>query len=425
VNKTPKNFFSPNSGFQLRNFYSIVVFFSFALPLLIASLFLLAPSLFGWLSNFKELIWLLIATAVFQIIVFGLHKITKRPIFWTFFAAGWVVFYFLMLMFTGGAESPFIFFLVMPLLSSTVSLDLREIKNIAVATTLCLGSVIIVFPDQYSTPSILVMHIVNTGIFAVIGFYLYNVVREILTLRDEKEITKQKIDDLREIDKIKKSFLTASSHKLRTPLTAAKWSLGELKNKSLNEEAQDLVHIGDQKIDETLQLVNKFLQVIQIDIESLDQKRNEKTLLEELLKETVKKNKDLAKSNKVTINLNLDENPNPVVVDKMLLLSALSVIVENAIYYSPKGKVTIESASLGDRVLVKVFDTGIGIAKEDLSHIFEQFYRADNAIILWPDNVGLGLFLAKRIIEKVGGGISVSSELGEGTKVEIFLPRAN
>ena len=148
-------------------------------------------------------------------------------------------------------------------------------------------------------------------------------------------------------------------------------------------------------------------------------------MLEELLKETVKKNKDLAKSNKVTINLNLDENPNPVVVDKMLLLSALSVIVENAIYYSPKGKVTIESASLGDRVLVKVFDTGIGIAKEDLSHIFEQFYRADNAIILWPDNVGLGLFLAKRIIEKVGGGISVSSELGEGTKVEIFLPRAN
>ena len=109
----------------------------------------------------------------------------------------------------------------------------------------------------------------------------------------------------------------------------------------------------------------------------------------------------------------------------MLLLSALSVIVENAIYYSPKGKVDNRKRFFGDRVLVKVFDTGIGIAKEDLSHIFEKFYRADNAIILWPDNVGLGLFLAKRIIEKVGGGISVSSELGEGTKVEIFLPRAN
>jgi signal transduction histidine kinase len=112
-----------------------------------------------------------------------------------------------------------------------------------------------------------------------------------------------------------------------------------------------------------------------------------------------------------------------VLVDEERMVQVLGNLVSNALRYTPNGgQITLE-ARLGEGlVLLSVQDTGIGITSEDLSRIFERFYRADQSRRQGEGESGLGLSIARSIIEAHGGTIAVESEMGRGTKFTIALP---
>ncbi len=111
-------------------------------------------------------------------------------------------------------------------------------------------------------------------------------------------------------------------------------------------------------------------------------------------------------------------------VDRKLFQQALGNLVANAIAYTPKGgKVTVSAADGADSVRVSVADTGRGIAPKDLVHVFERFYRGDQARKVRPGGSGLGLAIVKTIMTLHGGTVEVSSRLGQGTQIDLNFPK--
>jgi signal transduction histidine kinase len=96
--------------------------------------------------------------------------------------------------------------------------------------------------------------------------------------------------------------------------------------------------------------------------------------------------------------------------------------IDNAIYYTPRGSITVSLARSGQRVEFRVKDTGIGVSAGEQKRLFTKFFRADNAQAMRPDGSGLGLFLAKQVIEDQGGTIIFESVEGKGSTFGFSLP---
>jgi signal transduction histidine kinase len=112
--------------------------------------------------------------------------------------------------------------------------------------------------------------------------------------------------------------------------------------------------------------------------------------------------------------------------DPMRLTELFLNLLENATQYTPpEGSITVEATGEGKNVIVSVRDTGVGIPSEHLSHIFERFYRVDQARAREAGGTGLGLSIARWIVESHGGTIWAESELGQWTTMTVTLPSAD
>lgn len=127
------------------------------------------------------------------------------------------------------------------------------------------------------------------------------------------------------------------------------------------------------------------------------------------------------------ISLSPEHRLNQVVysfVDPTFLVEIMSNLIENALKYTPAGgSVYVNVRGDGDRVLINVTDTGIGISADDLGHIFQKFYRADNSDTREIGGTGLGLYLVKQRVEAMGGRVWAESAFGEGSTFYVSLPR--
>ncbi len=115
-----------------------------------------------------------------------------------------------------------------------------------------------------------------------------------------------------------------------------------------------------------------------------------------------------------------------VVADPVHIKQLWTNLISNAIKYTPRGgQVAIGLFPKDGTIVGIVRDTGIGIAKEDLPHLFREFFRTEQARALTQHGTGLGLSIAKQIVQQYGGNINVESELGKGTQFTFQLPRDN
>ncbi|MBP9819154.1 hypothetical protein KBC79_00245 [Candidatus Woesebacteria bacterium] len=221
-------------------------------------------------------------------------------------------------------------------------------------------------------------------------------------------------------------FISDASHELRTPLTALKASLEvALRDQKLSAgEAR-------QVIEESLQDVNK-LQVLSDNLLHLAQYR--KPIIEEffepaelapILTKAEKTVHALAKKKKILIELGDAETPVIVWGQSLSLQELFVIILDNAIKYSPpESIISIEPRLLRRKVRITISDQGSGIKPEALPHIFDRFYRADNARQHQKaGGYGLGLAIAKEIVLRHEGSITVQSEVDKGTLVSVVLPR--
>lgn len=121
----------------------------------------------------------------------------------------------------------------------------------------------------------------------------------------------------------------------------------------------------------------------------------------------------------------LETEPAPVLADQGLVKQAGRILIDNAIKYTPVGgRIRIVVSCREDKVMFTVQDSGIGIAPEDIPHIFDRFYRADDSRARATGGTGLGLSIAKWVAERHGGYLEVFSRENFGTRISLVLPRS-
>ena len=146
--------------------------------------------------------------------------------------------------------------------------------------------------------------------------------------------------------------------------------------------------------------------------------------IEKVIEEVVDNYNTLIKSSKVNVDFQIVNGPLPEVeADQDKIKRVVMNLLSNAIKYTPAGgRIQMILEKSKHYITVSVVDSGVGIPKEDESKIFEKFFRSQNVIKLAPDGTGLGLYIAKSLVEAVGGKIGFDSEEGKGTTLHFTIP---
>lgn len=218
-------------------------------------------------------------------------------------------------------------------------------------------------------------------------------------------------------------FISSASHELRTPIATMRAEMeGSLLEKQISDaKARQLIISNLEELTTLQNLSNKLLEITHIHSAN-GEKYMANLSLGEIITRAQKKITPLANKKKQTITYSVEDVQ--ILGDKSKLIEVFVIFLDNAIKYSPE-KSTIRIASKVAKQTVKVFvsDEGIGIAQADLPHVFDRFYRADKSRSL-ADGYGLGLSIAKKIIEIHNGSISVESKEKHGTTFIVSLPIA-
>jgi PAS domain S-box-containing protein len=239
-------------------------------------------------------------------------------------------------------------------------------------------------------------------------------------ITDRKRAERQALELAIEKERVRvlAEFVQNASHDFRTPLSVINTSLYLLGKTTDPLKQQGRLQTITQQTDRLTRLVDGLLTMTRLDsgttceFEVLD--------LNQLVRFAASQTCPAPDQGLI---LNLAREPLLVQADESELGRALHEVVTNALQYTPGGIVMIYTYRQNGHAVTEVKDNGIGIAEEDLPHVFERLYRADKARSLANGGNGLGLSIAKKIVEMHGGTIQVASALGEGSTVTIRLPR--
>ena len=220
-------------------------------------------------------------------------------------------------------------------------------------------------------------------------------------------------------------FISDASHELKTPLTALKSSFEVF----LRDKQPSLTEAGDL-VQDSLMEVNKMQKLSEGLLKlAYCKNQNEKIETEKVnirtnINQSLKIIVPLAKKKTISIKKKISDLHVLAIAER--LFEVWITLLDNAIKYSPeKSEISIDSAISGRWIVVKITDQGIGINKTDFKHIFDRFYRADKARSKSsPDGFGLGLSIAKKIVESFNGSITVESKNNKGATFTVKLPKA-
>jgi len=229
---------------------------------------------------------------------------------------------------------------------------------------------------------------------------------------------------LTELDHLKDDFLSRISHELRTPLSGILIALEllETSKPEKRERYQQRLKQGAERLREMIEDVLLFAQ--------LNRYTRPATLvpidLNELIEGHVTTWRALSAAHDLTLQVDLAANLVCTYVDDELLTQALTRLVINAVNYTPAGTVTVMTALREEDdqrwAIVSVSDTGPGITPDDLPHIFERFYRGRAASDYKTPGTGIGLAISREIVERLGGRLTVETQVGFGSTFTVWLP---
>ncbi len=252
-------------------------------------------------------------------------------------------------------------------------------------------------------------------------------------LRDEqgellgKAAVLHDITTIKEVDRLKSEFVSQVSHELRTPLTTIMGSIDNLRDGIAGKMSGKQMAYLDRMSrgsDELLRMVNNLLDIssmesglLSIVPDMLD--------LQDLIDRVVDRFRPIAGKKRIGMHVEKLEGDSRISGDADRLDQAISQLIDNAIKFTDQaGSVTVALQREARLFKVIVRDTGIGIPPEELGAIFDRFYRVSQETSTIPKGAGLGLFIARNIIEMHGGRIQVHSEPGKGSEFSFTLPAA-
>lgn len=235
---------------------------------------------------------------------------------------------------------------------------------------------------------------------------------------------------LQELDKMKSAFVSQASHDLRTPLTAIK---GSLENLSLgiagemNEKQKKILDRATRSVDRLTHLINDVLDLSRIESGRVVlEKAN--VSMKSIVEQAIQENRPAAELRRISLDAETTADLFTLNADGGKMARVVGELIGNAIKYTPEGgTVTVALAREGEtpvepkNLVLSVRDSGIGMTPEDCKRIWERFYRS-SASKYFAKGSGLGLSIAKELVELHGGTISVESEEGKGTTFFLHLP---
>ncbi len=235
----------------------------------------------------------------------------------------------------------------------------------------------------------------------------------------------QDITEERQIDYMKSEFISLASHQLRTPLSSIRWYLelmqgeGEAK---LSEEQQGYIAELQTGAARMANLIEALLHVARLEggaIIASPIAVDLRTVVGDMMEEWSR----IARSKQIQINQAKPDAPLRTLTDPTLFQIVLQNLLGNSIKYSAAGAViTVRLRRDGNLAVMEVEDNGMGIPASEQPRVFEKFFRARNVRHLDTDGSGLGLYICRAIIQKLGGTISFRSEEGHGTVFSVTLP---
>lgn len=228
---------------------------------------------------------------------------------------------------------------------------------------------------------------------------------------------------IREADLLKYEFINNISHKFRTPLTHIRWLAEDLRDVTTVEERNKAV--------EQIQFASMRLFELTNIVIDASQNNNDLYLyhftnvnIADIFKEISDSHNDQIEHKLLKVHIDIGPNIPAVKADKTRLQFALQIMYENALVYTlAGGAIDVKVRQIGGEVIISIKDSGIGIGEEDLPHVFSKFYRSQNARHADTEGMGIGLFMAKNIVEKHNGRIWAES-YGEnkGSTFSVALP---
>ena len=245
---------------------------------------------------------------------------------------------------------------------------------------------------------------------------------ELLTSNEELS---QANDRVMEADRLKSEFLANMSHELRTPLNSVIALSGILLARmdgDLTEEQEKQVKIIKKSGKNLLELINDIL-----DLSKIESGKMEISLEEFYIEDVVNDDRamvtPLASEKEINISFIKNEEIPLIRSDRNKIKQILLNLLSNAVKFTPTGgSITIDATGRDGRVELRVTDTGIGIAKENLDKIFDEFRQVDGSSTREYGGTGLGLAITRRLVKLLGGEIRVESEIGKGSTFTIDIP---
>ncbi|MBI2473277.1 ATP-binding protein [Candidatus Uhrbacteria bacterium] len=274
-------------------------------------------------------------------------------------------------------------------------------------------SVMLPLADDVRADLLHVTLIVNTLLLFIAGLLSYWLAGK--TLRPIQEAYSKQ-----------KHFLSDVSHELRTPLAILQTDLENELETANTQHSRQALQSHLEEVSRMSRLVTSLLMLSRLDggqAGTLETK-DEVVDLQLVLHKTIDRLTPLAQKHQITLSFFPSTSVEiPIATSKEFLEQAITNVIHNAIQYNKKdGRVDVCVSTQEDTATIVVKDTGIGIAQEDLQKVFDRFYRVEKSRSRQTGGSGLGLSIVQSIISSLGGVISLSSQLNEGTTVRIVLP---
>jgi len=235
------------------------------------------------------------------------------------------------------------------------------------------------------------------------------------------DVSREKI-----IERMKTEFVSISAHQLRTPISAIKWTLKMMLDGDLGAittEQREFLNKTYRSNERMINLINDLLNVTRIE-EGRYLSRPFLSEIAPVLQFVINSYKEEFKKRLISFKFKKPKRKLPrVLLDVEKIKLAFQNIIDNAVKYTPaKGRVVISLKGNDKEIMVSVKDSGVGIPKEQEERVFSKFFRGANVVKMETDGSGLGLFIAKNIIESHGGKIWFKSNKGKGTTFCFTVP---
>jgi len=231
------------------------------------------------------------------------------------------------------------------------------------------------------------------------------------------------ITERKRAEQLKSDFVSFVTHQLRTPLSGVKWMLElAMDAKDNQEEMQSFIADARLSTERLIRLVNDLLDISRLE-RGKQKVAPQPVDLEKLTRDAAAEINPTLVEMKQTLTINVVDDPPQPDADRQLMRQTIMNLLSNSVKYTPaEGKIDILISAEHGSVRWEISDTGIGIPRDDQDKLFEKFFRAGNVLAVETEGTGLGLYLARLIVERFGGRIWCESEEGAGSKFVFTLP---